>query len=328
MNAAATVKALARARGFPLVGIARAEKLDAAPLERWLADGMHASLRYMAERMDERLDPSRYVPNAKSVVAVAIGYAHPRPDEPGPLTVARYARGRDYHNVMNKRLRKLRVDVERAVGGFWRTSADTAPVMEKAWAERAGLGWIGKNGCLINATHGSWLLLGTLIGDVDLAPDARAPERCGTCRLCLDACPTAALPRPGVVDARRCLAFHTIETREVIPLPIASRAGGRVFGCDECQDVCPWNARPQPLADPELAPIAGHAALSVEEALALGDAAFAARFAGTPLMRAGRDGFVRAALAVSPRPLSERARALARADRSEAVRAQARETPA
>ncbi len=433
-DAAIEIKRLSRERGFLLVGIARAEKLPSAPLERWLAQGMHASMRWMESRVDERLDPTRYLRGARSVVAVAVSYAHPdsNPEStepeihscrgtetvkrgpsarraggdspvtggdvaqrqrgaacgeqapgsalfgalrrhrtsplcdralpappigpaalptcaasteaagprsagvgngncgfPAELNVARYARGRDYHNVILKRLRKLRVDCERAVGGHWRTSVDTAPVMEKAWAERAGLGWIGKNGCLIHPECGSLLLLGTLITDVELAADKPGVNRCGSCRLCIDACPTAAIVEPGVVDARRCLSFHTIESRAAIPLPIARAAEGRVFGCDTCQDVCPWNRSPEGDPDAALAPRPAQSALNVEDVLALDAESFTARYIGTPLMRAGRNGLVRAALAVAARPLSEKARVLAEQlaenDPSEVIRAHARE---
>jgi len=208
--------------------------------------------------------------------------------------VARYARGRDYHAVMKKKLKALVAELATlAPGARFFPSADVAPVMEKAWAERAGLGWVGKNGCLITPRHGSWVLLATVLTDLELEPDAPHPERCGTCQACLPACPTGAIPEPGYVDATRCLSFWTIERRGPIPEAVAGRLGGWVFGCDDCQTVCPWNAEVPPTADPELLPREGQAALSLEALLVLDEAEYARRFHGTALARARLDGLVR-----------------------------------
>jgi len=299
MIRAAQVKERASQLGFDLCGIAAARPLDPARLDRWFANGWDADLAYVRERREERLDPSRLLPDARSVIAVAASYA-PGPGDPeaahGELVIARYARGRDYHNVVLKPVRKLAAWL-RSSGARVYAEVDAGAVMEKAWAQEAGLGWIGKNGCLIHEKLGSWLLLGALITDAALEPDAPHPDRCGECALCIPACPTDAIREPRYVDSGRCIAYHTIEHREVIPPEIASRAGGRIFGCDACQDVCPWNRRAPPGTLVQLR--SRTPSLAVGDVLALTAEEARRRFEGTPLMRAGRDGLVRTALAVA-----------------------------
>jgi epoxyqueuosine reductase len=316
------VKTRARGLGFDLCGIAAAHALDPARFDRWLLKGWDANLSYLRERREERLDPSRLLPGARSVVVVAASYA-PGPGDPEPapgeLVVARYARGRDYHNVLLKPVRKLAAWL-RGSGASVYAEVDAGAVMEKYWAQQAGLGWIGKNGCLIHERLGSWLLLGALITDAALEPDAPHPDRCGDCILCIPACPTGAIVEPRYVDSARCIAYHTIEHREAIPEEIASRAGGRVFGCDACQDVCPWNRRAPPARLVQLR--AKTPSLGVAETLSLTHAEARRRFEGTPLMRAGRDGLVRSALAIAQVPRSA-AEALAN-DPAPGVRDQAR----
>lgn len=305
-QASADVKAAARAEGFDLVGIARAEPIDAGPLDRWLSEGWDAGLGYMRGSRDERLDVTRVLPGARSVVAVAVSYRHPPaetpPSEPHGV-VARYARGRDYHNVLNRPLRRLRAAVERIVpGSVAYASCDTRPVMEKAWAQRAGLGWIGKNGVLIAPPHGSWVLLGCVVTTAELVPDAPHPERCGTCRACIPACPTDAIPEPRFVDARRCIAFHTIEHRDPLPDEIARGLSGRLFGCDLCQDVCPWNRAEGPVPGrlgQGLAPRAGQGFVPLSALLRGTDEEVAQRIAATPLARTGVEGLRRTARALA-----------------------------
>ncbi|HET7786251.1 MAG TPA: tRNA epoxyqueuosine(34) reductase QueG [Myxococcales bacterium] len=322
MFTAAQVKARALALGFDLCGIAAARPLDAARLDRWLDNGWDAGLSYVRERREERLDPARLVPGARSVIAVASSYG-PRSDDPSPLpdelVVARYARGRDYHNVMLKPVRKLAAWL-RARGAAVYAEVDTGAVMEKAWAQEAGLGWIGKNGCLIHERFGSWLLLGALITDAALEPDAPHPDRCGDCALCIPACPTDAIREPRYVDSGRCIAYHTIEHREVIPDDVAGRAGARLFGCDACQDACPWNRRALPGTLVQLR--ARTASLPAAQVLSLTPEETRRRFEGTPLMRAARDGLVRTALAVGRATFAEVARLVG--DAAPGVREQAR----
>jgi epoxyqueuosine reductase len=296
---AEAVKHAARRAGFHACGVARAAPLDPAPLDRVLARGWEADMVWLRTQRAERLDPSRLLPGARAVVAVAL--AHHAGDAPGAPEgageIARYARGRDYHAVMKRRLRALAGEISALDPGA-RTLAtcDVAPTMEKAWAERAGIGWVGKNGCLITPEHGSWVLLGTVLVDRDLAPDAPHPDRCGTCEACLPACPTGAIPEPGFVDARRCLSFWTIERRGAIPAEMAARLGRRLFGCDDCQVACPWNETARRGSDPELLPRPGREALPLEDLLRLSGEEYRARFHGTSLARARHDGLVRNAI--------------------------------
>ena len=321
---AAAVKARAAALGFDLCGIARARALDPLPFEKWLARGWDAGLKYMRERMPERLDPRVLLPGAQSVIVVAASYgsgADPRAEvtsselstdaSSGDLRVARYAQGRDYHNGLTKRARKLAAWMREEFQARVYSEVDAGAVCEKAWAQEAGLGWIGKNGLLIHERYGSWLLLGALVTDVNLAPDLAHADRCGDCAACIPACPTQAIPEPRFVDSTRCLAYHTIEHRGPIPPELSERAGGRVFGCDACQDACPWNRRALPGTLVQLQSRPEQRALQLDDVLALTREETFRRYEGTPLLRAGRDGLVRSALAVAPRPLSAAARALA-----------------
>ena len=318
---AAQVKARASELGFDLCGIARAHSLPPQRLDHWLERGWDAGLEYVRARREERLDPSRLVAGARSVVVVAASYG-PAPEDPEPapgeLSIARYARGRDYHNVVLKPVRKLAAWL-RDHGASVYVEVDAGAVMEKAWAQEAGVGWIGKNGCLIHERFGSWLLLGALITDAELEADAPHPDRCGDCALCLPACPTEAIREPRYVDSARCIAYHTIEHRGAIPEDVARRAGRRLFGCDACQDVCPWNRRAAPATLVQLRPRT--ASLRLDDVLSLTHAQARQRFEGTPLLRAGRDGLVRTALAVGDVPPAL-AGAFA-ADAAPGVRAQA-----
>ncbi len=300
-QAALLVKQAALSEGFDLVGIARAEPLDPGPLDRWLSNGWDAGLWYVRQSRDERLDVERVLPGAKSVVAVAISYRHdePAPPEEPHGVVARYARGRDYHNVFRRPLRRLRDAIESIVpGSVGYASCDSRPVMEKAWAARAGLGWIGKNGCLISPAYGSYLLLGCVVATAELAPDEPHPERCGTCEACLPSCPTGAIPEPGFIDAGRCISFHTIEHQEPIPEAVAKRLSGRLFGCDLCQEVCPWNRRETPEAGRlgrAMSPRETQAFVPLSRLLTGSREEIEAQIAGTPLARAGHAGLLRTA---------------------------------
>ena len=310
---AQALKHEAQTLGFELCGVAAARPLDRTFFEAWLAAGHAAELQYMKERIDERLDPSAIVAGARSVVVVAMNYY--RPDlapRPGQLQVARYARGRDYHLFLRRQLRKLRRRLlTLAPGCEVHPSVDTSPVAEKVWAELSGLGWVGHNGLLLTQRFGSWVLLGTLITTAELACDAPHPHRCGDCRACLPACPTGALRGDGVVDARRCLANWTIETRGEIPEPLRSAASERQFGCDVCQEVCPWNrfATPTARADFDPFPLVQ---LRCSELLGLSDDALERALVGSALQRPGLTGLRRNAVlglreeGTSALPLCER----------------------
>jgi epoxyqueuosine reductase len=295
----AYVKAAARRAGFHACGVARAVALDPGPLDRVLAMGAEADMVWLRTQRSERLDPERLLPGARSVVALALAYhaGDAPPVPPGAGKIALYARGRDYHAVVKRKLGALAAEIA-AADPEARTLAtcDVAPVMEKVWAERAGIGWVGKNGCLLTTEHGSWVVLATVLVDRELEPDAPHPDRCGSCEACLPACPTGAIPEPGLVDARRCISFWTIERRGEVAAEMAGRLGGWVFGCDDCQTVCPWNAAAKPGADPGLLPRPGREALPLEDLLVLTEEEYRQRFYGTSLARARYDGLVRNAI--------------------------------
>jgi epoxyqueuosine reductase len=243
------VKALALAVGFDLAGIAPAlPTRETRFVREWVERGYGGEMTYIARRVEDRVDPRRVLEGVQSILAVGLVY-DPGP-RPGPSQgrgdVARYAGGEDYHEILRDRLRAVADGLEalagRAVGT--RAYVDTGPVQERVFAALGGLGWIGKNTCLIHPRLGSYLFLGVLLTDLPLTYDAREPDHCGSCRACLDACPTDAFVAPYVLDATRCLSYTTIELRGPIPEPLRAPQGDHVFGCDVCQEVCPWNARP------------------------------------------------------------------------------------
>lgn len=298
------IKAEAYALGFDLAGIARlGEMPTAAAFERWLAQGYAGTMHYLERGAEARRDARRPYPGVRSAVVVALEYGGRQP--PGP--VARYARGDDYHDVMTERLRALHRWLEGACGAavHGKPYVDTGPVLERDLARQAGLGWFGKNAMLISPRHGSFLLLGALFVDLDLAPDAPfEAERCGTCRRCIEACPTEAIVADGVVDARRCISYLTIELRESIPVELREKMGGWIFGCDVCQEVCPWNVR---FAGglPEDSPFRPRNALLGDDArqiardlLAMSPEEFSGAFRKSPMKRAKLRGLKRNAAVV------------------------------
>lgn len=281
---------MARAAGFDLVGFARAEPIAPEVLRDWLREGFHADMDWMAERVDERLDVTKLFRGARTVMALACNYWHS--DVPSP--VARYARGRDYHATMKDRLRLLRRAVRDAHPQVrMYTAVDTNPVMEKIWAVKAGLGRVTKNGCVTTSQFGSWVVLATMILDVEV--DAYASlidsDLCGRCRICIDACPTSAIVADGVIDAGACLSYQTIENENAVPEPLRSGFADTVFGCDICQDVCPLNMTPVTAgARFEPRPVGTQSVRSFAEMTA---EQFAALVPGTPLARAGYNGLRR-----------------------------------
>ena len=272
---AGDMKRRARELGFDLVGIA-----DARPsayrdyLRHWLDDGQAGTMGYLAKRFEERTDPAAYLPGAGSVICVAINYHTPLENVPerertNHGRVARYALGDDYHELIKTRLHAL-ADWLREVApdAVTKTAVDTAPVMEKGLAARAGVGWQGKNTCTINENIGSWLLLGEIVTTLALPADEPAVDRCGTCTRCLDACPTGAITAPYQLDARRCISYLTIEHREGETDPaLAPKVGDWLYGCDICQDVCPWNSKAPITTDPALAPRFRTGTLDLREVL-------------------------------------------------------------
>ncbi len=297
--------------GWDLCGFARAEPLEkeAPRLQRWVEAGYHAGMDYMARTLEKRLDPALVLPGVRTVVVVAASYwwegwqDHPsRKDSlkprPNHGRVARYARYRDYHKVLRQPLRQLEEFLHRIGPSGLQTRAylDTGPVLERAWGARAGIGFIGKNTQLIHPRYGSWLFLGVILMSWELPPDPPMPTRCGTCRRCLEACPTRALQAPYELDARKCLSYLTIEHRGPIPSDLRSKFSGWVFGCDRCLEVCPWNrfARSGKLMTPWARPELEEPNLL--EWLQKGSEGLIDSVRGTPLMRAKVQGLLRNAL--------------------------------
>ncbi len=292
------------ALGFVRAGVARVSSFgrEGEALRRWIEHGYHASMAWMASTLEVRLDPTHagMLPGARSVIVLAAPYGRPSDEAQGPppSRVARYARGRDYHNVLNKRAQKLAAALREA-GHAARVSVDSIPVLERAWAQRAGIGFIGKNCCLIVPGIGSHVFLACVVTDADLAPDEPMAERCGSCTLCLDGCPTRAFVAERQLDSSRCISYLTIEHRGDIDVELRAPIGDRLFGCDECQDVCPFNKKSFEATDAN-APFASRKQMDVSaaELLALDDAQFIAWAQGSPLRRARREGIARNAAIV------------------------------
>jgi epoxyqueuosine reductase len=308
MSAAAltvALKARAAELGFHKVAVAHAAPLarDRAALASWLRGDRHATMAWMARDPDKRSDPERLLPGCRSVIALAVNYG-PGDVDTAPrgrwARVARYARGRDYHKVMGRKLKELASWLTAAAGLPSRAFVDTGPVLERAWAERAGLGWIGKNANLLTRDLGSFVLLGEVLTVAALEADPGPHEDfCGTCTACLDACPTKAIEAPGVVDSNACISYWTIEHRGAVPEVRRAGIDDWIFGCDVCQEVCPWNVSfAKPAADDPF----GHRdeldGLDPVEILGLDEAAFRGRYSGTSLMRARWDGMRRNACIV------------------------------
>jgi epoxyqueuosine reductase len=303
----AQVKALARECGFELAGVAAAAPAPEAEYYRqWVAGGLAGEMRYLTDRRAAlRDDPRSLLPSARSIVCVGKLYNGPQPYSTqwagdDLAWISRYAWGRDYHEVLRRGLARL---ADRLVAVSpepfeWKICVDTAPLLERAFARRAGLGWIAKNTCLINQAMGSWFFLGELLLSLELQPDQPPPDRCGTCTRCIDACPTEALVPTGLaagpawaLDARLCISYFTIELRGAVPEALRPRIGRHVFGCDICQDVCPWNRRAPSSEEPAFA--AEHRAPPLEKLAALSEAEFHELFRDTPIPRARYGGFLR-----------------------------------
>ena len=287
---AAELKQQARAQGFEPVGVAAVPpsprlQLRTAALERWLAAGHQASMAWMADGRRRQLE--LLLPGVRSVLAVGLNYYVTADRAPGSLAVARYGWGRDYHRVIDQRLRRLGRWLEQRIAGVrWRACVDSAPLLDKAWAEEAGLGWIGKHSNLINRHQGSWLLLGHLLLSAELPADEPTASLCGSCTACLEACPTQAIVEPFVVDSRRCIAFHTIENRDPeLPGAISGAMAPWVAGCDICQEVCPWNRQPRSSLEPDLQPRPWLLNLQPDEALAWSDQTWDDRLRASALRR-------------------------------------------
>src|SRR5713226_3576682 len=289
-QSSARVKQRALELGFDAVGIAPLERnAHAAELDRWLAAGYAGTMAYLHRQAAARKDPGRIMPTARAAVVTLTNYFHGWPD-PAPARVAQYARSGDYHEALGRRLQRLAAALaEIAPGTATRCYVDAGPVPERELAQRAGLGWTGKNMMLIHPRIGSFTFIGVLLTDADLAPDLPFDaDRCGSCRRCLDACPTAAFVEPRVLDARRCISYITIERRGDFTAQERPLLGDWLFGCDICQDVCPWNVSfARATTDPELAPRADVATPDIDLLAAVTAGEFDRCFGDTPFQRPG-----------------------------------------
>jgi epoxyqueuosine reductase len=297
------IKQEARSLGFDAVGIASVAPGPSAVdlldrLQEWLRRGYQGTMAWMARDPARRADPQVVLPGCRSVIAVGMNYdtGQRASEGKGHGRVARYAWGADYHRVLGDRLARLEAKLRQlAPEAQSRYYVDTGPVMEKAWAQQAGLGWIGKHSNLVSSDYGSWLVLGEILTTLDLLPDVPATDLCGNCSLCIQACPTQAITEPYVVDATRCISYLTIEfrgDRGDIPNDLAARMGNRVFGCDDCLDVCPFNLQADPTTESAFSP-GSTLAPRLDDLAALDEAHFAERFRQSPIRRATWRGLQR-----------------------------------
>ena len=300
------IKTRAREIGFHKAGIARAEPLaeEGARLFQWLKAGYHGEMAWMERWADKRIDPREILPNAKSVVVVALNYftPHDQISDPGAGKISRYAWGDDYHDVVREKLDSLAgwIKSERPEANV-RICVDTAPVTDKVWASRAGLGWIGKSSNLITTDYGSWVFLGEILLDIELGYDTDSvKDHCGSCTACIDACPTGAIVEPYVVDAAKCISYATIELRdEELPAEFEGKMEGWIYGCDICQDVCPWNRFEKPSDEKRFEPRKGETALKLDEILQLSPETYVERFRKSPMKRTKLSGLKRNAKALT-----------------------------
>lgn len=299
------IRERARREGFHKVGIVRAEALtpERERLQEWLRRGLHGEMRWMERAPEQRADPRLLFPAARSVVVVALNYftPHRHANAPGTGKISRYAWGDDYHDAVGSRLKSLLAWIkEQWPEAEGKACVDTSPMMDKAWAERAGLGWIGKHTNLITRDYGSWVFIGELLLNLELEPeDERVEDHCGTCTLCIESCPTGAIIEPYVVDSNKCISYATIELRAPeMPPEVADKLDGWLYGCDVCQDVCPWNRFEKETDAPVFEPRPGNVAPDLPEILELTPDAYAARFRRSPIKRAKLAGLQRNARAL------------------------------
>ena len=301
-NAAARdeIRAQALAAGFDAVGFAPAvaAPIAADRLKEFLAAGMHGDMGWLAAKADRRASPDALWPEVRAVVVLGMNYGPAvapldilEKRDRGAISV--YAQGRDYHDVVKKRLKRVARWMHERFREEVKVFVDTAPVMEKPLAQRAGIGWQGKHTNLVSRTHGSWLFLGEIYTTLDLQPDAPETDHCGRCTACLDICPTKAFTGPYRLDARRCISYLTIEHKGHIAVEFRAAMGNRIYGCDDCLAVCPWNKFAQPAREPALMPRDALSAPRLAELARLDDSGFRAFFGGSPVKRTGRDRFIR-----------------------------------
>ncbi|MBX2993066.1 MAG: tRNA epoxyqueuosine(34) reductase QueG [Bacteroidetes bacterium] len=299
MQATQKVKSKALDLGFTKVGIAKAEPLDveAARLREWLTRGYHASMDWMPRNVKKRVDPRAIVPGAKSVICVALNYYTPvrHADKPGTGKISRYAWGDDYHDILTAKLKQLWEWLQQEFPDIkGRYYVDTGPVMDKVWAQRAGIGWIAKHTNVITQEVGSWVFLGEIITTLELVEDQPATDHCGTCTLCIEACPTNAIVEEYVVDSSKCLSYLTIEHKGEIEGGIRHQFENWIYGCDICQDVCPWNHKfPTETDEGRFEPREWNVAPHLEEWVNMTQEEFSSKFKGSPVKRTKLAGLKR-----------------------------------
>jgi epoxyqueuosine reductase len=297
------IKSKAAELGFSKIGLAKADHLteEGARLREWLSLRCNASMQWMERECEKRSDPSRIVPNAKTVICTAMNYFTPvqHPVKTNAGKISRYAWGDDYHIVMTERLQKLydyiKTEIPAATGRIY---ADTGPVMDKAWAVRSGIGWLGKHTNVITKEFGSWVFLGEIILDVELDYNETVLDSCGKCTACMDACPTHAIDRPYLLDANKCISYLTIEHRGDLPKDTALDLQNWVYGCDICQDVCPWNRFQKETNEAAFHPRKENIAPGLTEIAGMTQEEFSRRFKDSPIKRAKRSGLIRNAVSV------------------------------
>lgn len=292
------VKEAASFLGFDFCGIAAAEKLDddARRLERWLNKGMHGSMKYMENHFDLRVDPQKLVPGAKSVITLLMNYFPSEKQDAGSPKISKYAYGQDYHEVIKGKLRIFLQNLQKKIGDVHgRGFVDSAPVLERSWAQKSGLGWIGKNGNLITKQNGSFYFIATLITDIELSyDDPFVKDYCGTCTKCVDSCPTDAILPGKIVDGSKCISYFTIELKEMmIPPEMKGKFDNWMFGCDTCQDVCPWNRFSKTTNQIEFSPVAGLLNFSFQDWNELTEESFKKNFKDSPIKRSKFSGIKR-----------------------------------
>lgn len=292
------IKQLAREQGFSFCGISKAGFLEeeAPRLENWLKQNMHGKMAYMENHFDKRLDPTLLVPGSKSVISLLYNYYTPKQQtDPEAPKISTYAYGKDYHIVIKDKLREFVQTLATEAGNFeCRIFVDSAPVLDKAWARKSGLGWMGKNANLINKQMGSFFFIAEIICDLELDYDGPVKDHCGTCTACIDACPTQAIVQPYIVDGSKCISYFTIELKdEVLPKEMAARFNNWAFGCDVCQDVCPWNRFAQPHHEPLFIPHEKMKNMSKREWEEMTEEVFNEIFKHSPVKRTGFKGLKR-----------------------------------
>lgn len=300
----ALIKEEAYRLGFAHCGISKADYLeeDAPHLEQWLKKGMHGTMGYMERNFDKRLDPRKLVDGAQSVISLLYNYYPAEKQNPGIPKISKYAYGRDYHIVIKEKLFLLFNFIREKAGKVsGRVFTDSAPVLDRAWAKKSGLGWIGKNANLIHPKAGSFFFIAELILDLDLDTDAPIKDYCGSCTRCIDACPTDAIVQPHVVDGSKCISYLTIELRDSIPQSFKNKFENWMFGCDICQDVCPWNRFAKPIDIDELKPIKEIMTMTSGDWEEITEEVFKNVFKESPLSRAGFEGMKRNLQFIKPK---------------------------